>query len=123
VAHPQLQLHGSKKRRAKTDRAVIGRFLDGKATLKEALLLHETFASELRAHARALAETGRWQQALDAFAGLAVLGEIHHLDPFYWAICHRGLGDEAKAEACVRAGHELCAGLERALELEEARCA
>jgi hypothetical protein len=119
MAHPQLQLHGSKKRRSRTDPAVVERFLDGQATLKEALLLHESFASELRAQARALADSGRWKQALDAFGGLAAVGEIHHTDPFYWAICHRGLGDNDKAEACLQAGRELCEEIERALEAKE----
>jgi hypothetical protein len=114
----QLSLHGSKKRRTLVDEAIIDRFLVRDATLAQALLLEQRDIEELRAHARALTEAGRWEQALEAFGGLAALGELHHLDPVYWGLCHRGLGDEEKAEACFAIGHEICARIEA--ELAEA---
>jgi hypothetical protein len=115
VTIQRLSLHGSKKKRTEIDDAVIERFLQRKATLQEALCLDDAAVEALRSQARALCDTRRWKDALDAFGGLAALGAFHHLDPVYWGTCHRGLGDEEKAEACFALAHEICGRIEAEL--------
>jgi tetratricopeptide (TPR) repeat protein len=119
----RVRLAGSKKAREWTDHDLIDRFLVRKATFEEALPVDQATLEALRGQARALLEAGRFEQALDTYQGLVALGDLEPLDPFYWGLCHEGLGDKEKAEACFALANKVCAELEAELAAKEGdRC-